>query len=160
MVLINKATAKIPISRYILYKIPKTSFYAQSHTICVRHLPGGISLRCCASLQCPHWTRFWLQIDGHSWTGSGCQSGPACHCCVGRSSSESSAKENTTGNVKWFNQMYFFFQNKTIPPVSDLVVLVVDAEPLPQVSEHHGTVLFELKATRQVFSELTQRKRF
>lgn len=34
-----------------------------------------------------------------------------------------------------------------------LVVLVVDAEPLPQVSEHHGTVLFELKATRQVFSE-------
>lgn len=34
-----------------------------------------------------------------------------------------------------------------------LVVLVVDAEPLPQVPEHHGTVLFELKATRQVFSE-------
>lgn len=34
-----------------------------------------------------------------------------------------------------------------------LVVLVVDAEPLPQVSEHHGTVFFELKATRQVFSD-------
>ena len=37
--------------------------------------------------------------------------------------------------------------------VSHLVVLVVDAEPLPQVSEHHGTVLFELKSTRQVFSD-------
>lgn len=38
-----------------------------------------------------------------------------------------------------------------------LVVLVVNAEPLPQVSEHHGTVLFELKATRQVFSENNSR---
>lgn len=38
-------------------------------------------------------------------------------------------------------------------PVSDLVVLVIDAEPLPQVPEHHGTVFFELKATGQVFSE-------
>lgn len=35
---------------------------------------------------------------------------------------------------------------------TDLVVLVIDAEPLPQVSEHHGTVFFEFKATRQVFS--------
>ena len=35
---------------------------------------------------------------------------------------------------------------------SDLVVLVVDAEPLSQVSEHHGTVLFELEAAGKVFS--------
>ena len=34
-----------------------------------------------------------------------------------------------------------------------LIVLVVDAEPLPQVPEHHGTVLFELKAAGQVFSD-------
>lgn len=33
-----------------------------------------------------------------------------------------------------------------------LVVLVVDTKALPQVSEHHGTVLLKLKATRQVFS--------
>lgn len=33
-----------------------------------------------------------------------------------------------------------------------LIVLVIDAKALPQVPEHHGTVLFELKATRQVFS--------
>lgn len=37
--------------------------------------------------------------------------------------------------------------------MAHLVVLVIDAEPLPQVSEHHGTVLFKLKATRQVFSD-------
>lgn len=37
--------------------------------------------------------------------------------------------------------------------MTHLVVLVIDTEPLPQVSEHHGTVLFELKATRQVFSD-------
>lgn len=43
--------------------------------------------------------------------------------------------------------------------MSHLVVLVVDAEPLPQVSEHHGTVFFELKATRQVFSEGEERRR-
>lgn len=40
-----------------------------------------------------------------------------------------------------------------------LVVLVIDAEPLPQVSEHHGTVLFKLKATRQVFSDNKERQR-
>lgn len=35
---------------------------------------------------------------------------------------------------------------------SDLVVLVINAEPLSQVSEHHGAVLFKLKAARQVLS--------
>lgn len=33
-----------------------------------------------------------------------------------------------------------------------LIVLVVDTKTLPQVSEHHGTVLLNLKATGQVFS--------
>lgn len=41
----------------------------------------------------------------------------------------------------------------SVPSVSiHLIVLVVDTETLPQVAEHHGTVLLELKATRQVFS--------
>lgn len=40
-----------------------------------------------------------------------------------------------------------------VPSVSiHLIVLVVDTKTLPQVSEHHGTVLLKLKATRQVFS--------
>lgn len=60
-------------------------------------LPGGISLRCCASQRCPHWTRFWLQSGGRSWTGSGCRSDPGSRCWAGRSSSKSSATENTSG---------------------------------------------------------------
>lgn len=53
-------------------------------------LPGDISLRCCASQQCPHWTQFWLQSGGRSWTGIGCRSDPGSHCWGGRSWSESS----------------------------------------------------------------------
>lgn len=34
-----------------------------------------------------------------------------------------------------------------------LVILVIDAEPLPQVAEHHRAVLFEFKAAGQVLSE-------
>lgn len=124
--------------------------------------PDDISLVCCASQLCLRWTRFWLRSGGRRWWGSGYRSDPESRCWAERSWSESSAQTGTVlvskrrprppgrggGSILEQNGCPVIYRWVRV----HLIVLVIDAKALPQVPEHHGTVLFELKATRQVFS--------